>query len=132
MPQPTSLTMTGTPQAAADGPDLVQQAGEVAVAARLDGFLQWVEMQDQGVGVHHVNGSPAFVEAVPVVELNSAEVGQEWDCGSQAADLVTGFPAPVLQRRSLGAEAQCNAAGLGCFGQCPVDEGGLIGTPGHG
>ena len=44
-------------------------------------------MQDQCVGFDHIDSSPAFIDAVAIVQLDGAEIGEEQGIGRQAAYL---------------------------------------------
>ncbi len=56
--------------------NLRQQVFEVAVAFRLHGLLQCVEMQNQRVSLDHLHGTFALIDAVAVVELHRTEIGK--------------------------------------------------------
>ena len=60
----------------ADFFDLLGETGEVHITGILHGFLQWIQMKDQRVGLDHVHGLAALVNAVAVVELYGSEIGE--------------------------------------------------------
>ena len=79
MPQPTSLAITGTPTSRHTCSILRQPAREVGVALGLHRLLQRVEMQDERVGLDHLDRAAAFVHAVGVVQLHRAHVREQRD-----------------------------------------------------
>jgi len=62
---------------AADRLDALQQAAEPRVAFRLDGLLHGVQVQDQRIGLNQVDGAAAFIDPVPVIELDGTQVGEQ-------------------------------------------------------
>jgi len=63
-------------QLAGQGFDALQHSTPVTVALWLYGFLQGVQVNDQGIGLQGVDGAACQVQAVGLTQLGSAEVGQ--------------------------------------------------------
>ena len=131
-PQPTSLGDDRHGQGAADSLDFTGEAGEVAIAFGLDGFLEGVEMQDEGVGRDHFDRAQAVGGPVAVVELDGADVGEEEDIGGDGADAQTVGEGRILEGGALGTEAHGDTMRLGGFGESEVQAAGEGRTAGHG
>ena len=56
---------------------LGQQVREVAVALGLERLLERIQVQHQRVGADHLHGAPTVLDAIAVVELHRAEVGEQ-------------------------------------------------------
>ena len=72
----------------AQGGYAVEQATEPGVPIRLECFLQWIEVQNQGIGFDHLNGAEALLCAIAIVQLYRTEVGEEQDAGRDIAYLI--------------------------------------------
>ena len=122
----------GDGQRRADLCDLVEEAAPAGVAFRLDGFLQRVEMQDEGVCLHHIDGLAALVDAVAVVELDGSDIGKQKKIGRHVADAEGGGGFGALDAGALAAQAHGQAVALRGFGKGAVDGAGFVGAACHG
>ena len=111
--------------------DAFEQPFEVRVAFRLHRLLKGVEVQDQGVGLDHLDRAPTLVYAVPVVQLHRAEVRQQRDVRRNSTDLVGVGQPLVANGRPLRTNAHCQAKRFGSLGQRQVDAGNIVGSAGH-
>lgn len=66
--------------------DARQQACPARVALGLEGFLQWVQVEDQGVGVDHFDGATTCIHAETVIELHRSQVGVQRNVRRQVPD----------------------------------------------
>ena len=110
----------------------MQQVGKVAVAFGLDGFLQGIEVQDQGIRFAHVYCAAALFQAVAVVKLHCANIGKKQNVGGHLADVVGVGQGTIFDGGSLGAKPHGDAHRLRGFRQNAVDFSGLGGAAGHG
>ena len=122
MPQPTSFATTGTPTSRQTCLDLAQQPFPIPVPIRLQRLLQWVEVQDQRIGLDHLDCTPAVIDRVAVVELDGAQVGEEQDIRRDVPHPEGVRGLGLLQARALRAQAHRDAARLRASSQVAIDD----------
>ena len=97
-------------------------APPVTVALGLTGFLQGVQMNDQGVRADHLDRAPRLIDAKATRQLRRADVGQDKGVRRPVAHgHVQTAGRRVLNSRALRADGQGDAQMLGCFGQARID-----------
>ena len=102
IPLPTSLTTTGTSSSPANRGDLFRQSLEVTIALGLHRFLQHIEMQDQRIGADHLDGAPAMIDGIAVVELHRAEIAEQQNVRRDIAHLETNRRPMALRWQPAG------------------------------
>ncbi len=119
------------PQPGADLLDLAQQPAPVHVAFRLYGLLQRVQMQDQRIGVNHVDGATALVYGITIVELHGSQVGKQQEIGRHITHAKRGACFLAFDAGTLAADTHGQALLLGCLGQVAVNQPRLFGAASH-
>jgi len=113
--------------------DGVQKPAPVAIAFRLHSFLQRVQVNDEGIGTHHLHRACCLILPEPEVQLGRTEIGQEGDRGSKFAQVAAEAGIPVrLYRHALGADGESDLQFLACGRQIGVDQFRAFGPTGHG
>ena len=88
-------------------------------------------MERERVRFDHGHRAPAVVDPVAVVELGSAEVGQEQDIRGDIAHAEERRQRGILDRGTLGADAHGAAVSLGSTSQAMVDLPAAFDTTRH-
>ena len=89
-------------------------------------------MERERIGVDHRHRAPAVVDPVAIVELGSAEVGQEQDIRGNIAHPEERGQRGIFERGALGADAHGAAVSLGGTSQALIDLPAAFDTSRHG
>ena len=88
-------------------------------------------MQHQRVGLDHLHRSPALVQTIAVVQLDSPQIGEQWDRRSPSSDLEALRLARIFQCLALRADPQSDSALFGRLGKMAVDSNRIAGSTSH-
>ncbi len=88
-------------------------------------------MQIERIGLDHLNGFAALVDAVAVIELDCAQIRKKQNIRSEGSDLKCLRQGGILDRGALGSQAHSHSLFLSGQGQGPVNLSRLLSPPGH-
>jgi len=112
--------------------DLAEQTSKVRVPSGLNGLLQRIEVQDQGICLKFLDCLNAGAGSDAIVQLHSPDVGHEQDIRGLCPHPVSLHQARLLQSDAQRSEVERHSTTLGSFCKALVDFPGARCPSRHG